>query len=65
MGIGDFSPGVKRPRCGAEGKNGGAIPPLHNMYSWLGAYLIKHRNSVTFIFLSAIYRPAIRRFLTK
>jgi hypothetical protein len=54
----DPSPGVKRPGREAddsfpssvEAKNGGAIPPLPNMSSWLDAWLIKHRDNFTFTF---------------
>jgi hypothetical protein len=56
---GSLSPEVKRPGrkayhsppSNAEVKNCGAIPPLHAS-SWLGDYLIKHRDN--FIFLRGI-----------
>jgi hypothetical protein len=56
VGIGDFSPWVKRPEreadhsppYSAEVKNGGAIPPRSHMSSWRGAYLAEQRDNFTF-----------------
>jgi hypothetical protein len=38
------------PPSSAEGKNGGAIPPVPHTPSWRGAKLIKHRGNFTFTF---------------
>jgi hypothetical protein len=59
---GAISPEVKRPGreaghlppSNAEVKNGGAIPPLPDMSSWRGAYLIKHRDNFTFYIIRPI-----------
>jgi hypothetical protein len=38
------------PPSSAEVKIGGAIPPLSHPSSWRGAYFIKHKNNVTFLY---------------
>jgi hypothetical protein len=58
-GLGEISPGVKRPRseayhspsCSAKVKNVGAIPPLPHVCSWHSTYLsnAKHYHLIKFL----------------